>query len=199
MTTRQVGWTAGAILAASYVFVLGTLSPLTLQDYPAHLETAVTLADILFHGGSRFGGMFSYHFLFVPYWLGDVVFAALVELLGPQVGGASFLAIVFLSLPCALLYFRRVRGVAGERRRVIFILSLYLATDWFFLMVFLGFRLGLAITIVNLALVTRLRNHWSTRVFVGYAAVVALGYLVHLTTIAFLLPAIGVSGLLRLW
>jgi hypothetical protein len=199
MTTRQVGWTAGAILAAAYVFILGTLSPLTLQDYPAHLETAVTMADLLFHGGSRFGGMFSYHFLFVPYWLGDVVFAALVELLGAQVGGASFLAIVFLSLPCALLYLMRVTGVAVERRAVIFILGLYLATDWFFLMGFLSFRLGIAITIVNFALAARLRNQWSVPVFLGYSLVVALGYLMHLSTLAFLLPAVGVSGLLRLW
>src|SRR5689334_21218989 len=172
MTTRQVGWTAGAILAVAYVFILGTLSPPTLQDYPAHLETAVTMADILFHGGSRFGGMFSYHFLFVPYWLGDLLFAVLVELFGTQVGGASFLALVFLSLPCALLYYMRVTGIAVERRAVLFILSLYLATDWFFLMGFLSFRLGIAITIVNLALVTQLRRQWSTAVFLSYATVV---------------------------
>jgi hypothetical protein len=199
MTTRQVGWTAGAILAAAYVFVLGTLSPPALQDYPAHLETAFTMADLLFHGGSRFGAMFSYHFLFVPYWLGDFVFAALVELFGTQVGGASFLALVFLSLPCALLYYMRVTAVAVERRAVIFIVSLYLATDWFFLMGFLSFRLGIALTIANFALATRLRNDWSTRVFVGYSLAVVLGYLLHLSTLAFLLPAVGVSGLLRVW
>jgi hypothetical protein len=123
MTTRQVGWAAGAILAVVYVFVLGVLSPLTLQDYPAHLATAVTMADLVFHDGMRFGGMFSYHFLFVPYWLGDFGFALLVEWLGPQVGGACWLAIVFLSVPCALLYFMRVTGVVVERRAILFILS----------------------------------------------------------------------------
>jgi hypothetical protein len=93
----------------------------------------------------------------------------------------------------------RVSGVAIERRAVIFILSLYLATDWFFLMGFLSFRLGIAVTVVNFALATRLRHDWSKRVFLGYSLAVALGYLLHLTTLAFLLPAVGVSGLLRLW
>ncbi|HEU4627642.1 MAG TPA: hypothetical protein VFS52_22995 [Steroidobacteraceae bacterium] len=199
MTTGQVGCAAGAILAAAYVLVLGVLSPLTLQDFPAHLETAVTMADLVFHGGSRFGGMFTYHFLFVPYWLGDFGFAALVELLGPQAGGACWVAFVFLSLPCALLYFMHVSGVPVERRALLFLLSLYLATDWFFLMGFLSFRLGLAITLVNLALVSRLRTQWSTPLFLTYAVVVSLGYLTHLTTIAFLLPAVAVPGCLRLW
>jgi hypothetical protein len=196
--TLKLGWTAGVILAAAYVVTLGLLSPVTLQDYPAHLARAVAMADLWFHGGARFGEMFSYHFLFVPYYLGDLGLTVLVEVFGPRLGGGLWLTIVFLSLPCALLFFMRVTHIAAERRVLVFMLSLYLATDWFFLMGFLSFRLGVAVTIVILALVLQLRNRWSTRLFVVYSALVVLGYLVHLTTIAFLAAAIGVSGLLRL-
>ena len=187
------------MLAAGYAIALGLLSPLTLQDYPAHLANAVTLADLIFHGGAHFGELFRFHFLFVPYFLGDFALALLVDSLGLQIGGALWIAIIVLSLPCALLFFMRVTGVAAERRALVFILGLYLATDWFFLMGFVSFRLGLAVTIVDLALLTRLRNRWSAGSFILYSALVVVGYLTHLTTIAFLGAAAGVSGLLRLW
>jgi hypothetical protein len=197
--TREIGWTAALILAVAYAVTLSLLSPLTLQDYPAHLENAVTLTDLIFHGGAHFGAMFHYRFLFVPYFLGDLGFTMLVDALGPRVGGALWLTVIVLSLPCALLFFMRVTGVAAERRALVFILGLYLATDWFFLMGFLSFRLGLAVTIVNLALAIRLRQRWSPRAFVIYSVLVVAGYLTHLTTIVFLGTAVGVSGLLRLW
>ena len=196
---ERAAWVAGVALAIAYVVTLCLLTPLPLQDYPAHLENAIALDDLIFHGGARFGGMFSYQFLFVPYVLGDLGFAASVEVLGAQAGSAFWMSFVFLSLPLAILFFMRVAGIAADRRALIFILSLYLATDWFFLMGFLSFRLGLAVTIANLALAIRLRNAWSRSTCVGYWALVVVGYLVHLTTIALLTPAIAVSGLLRLW
>lgn len=198
-STERAAWTAGVILAVAYVFTLCVLTSLPLQDYPAHLENAVALSDLIFHGGERFGGIFSYHFLFVPYVLGDLGFAASVEILGPRWGGAFWLSFVLLSLPLALLLFMRITGVALERRPLVFLLSLYLASDWFFLMGFLNFRLGIALTIMNLALLIRLRNEWSNRFYVCYVALVTTGYLVHLTTIALLTPALAVSSLLRLW
>ena len=198
-STERAAWIAGVALAIAYVLTLCALTPLTLQDYPAHLENAIALADLIFHGGEHFGGMFSYHFLFVPYVLGDLGFAASVEAFGANAGSAVWMSFVFLSLPLALVFFMRVAGVAADRRALIFIVSLYLATDWFFLMGFLSFRLGLAVTIANLALAVRLRNGWSSRTYVVYCALVAVGYLVHLTTIALLTPAIAASAPLRLW
>ena len=198
LTARQGGWTAATILAVAYVLTLASLSPLALQDYPVHLQNAITMADLIFHSGERFGGMFSYHFLFVPYLLGDFASAGLIEVMGQRAGSAVWISIVALSLPLALVFFMRATGIAAERRSLVFILGLYLATDWFFLMGFLSFRLGVALTIMNLALAIGLRKEWSTRAYLGYTALVTVGYLVHLTTIAFLSPALGVSGLLRL-
>jgi hypothetical protein len=197
--TARVGWTAAVILAAAYVVTLGVLSPLPLQDYPAHLASAVIMADLIFHDGIRFGELFNFQFLWVPYLLGDLGLTLFVEVFGPRVGGGLWLTIVFLSLPCALLFFMRVTGIAAERRLLVVLLSLYLSTDWFFLAGFVSFRLGVAITILNFALVIVLRNRWSMPLFVSYSALVVAGYLLHLTTIAFLAPAIGISGLLRLW
>jgi hypothetical protein len=196
---NDVGWSAGMILTAAYVLIVAALWPLALQDYPAHLLNAITIADHNFHDGERFGAMFSFQFLFVPYLAGDFLAAVLIEALGRQAGGTMWVVVVALSLPLALIVFMRLTRVATERRPLLFILSLYLATDWFFLMGFLNFRVGVALTIVNLALAIRLREGWSNRAYVGYASLVIIGYLLHLSTIVFLTPALVVSGLVRLW
>jgi hypothetical protein len=188
----------GLMLAVAYVWTLCVFMPLPLQDYPAHLANAIALSDLIFHGGEQFGGLFSFHFLITPYVLGDLAFAACVELLGPALGSALWVSFVFLSLPLALLFFMRIAGIAPERRPLAFILSLYLASDWFFAMGFLNFRLGIALIVVCFGLLTRLRDEWSNRVYAGYTALVVVSYLVHLSTLAFLTPALGVSALLRL-
>ncbi len=186
------------MLAITYVVILCALTPLPLQDHPAHLLNAIALSDLVFHGGKRFGGMFSYHFLFVPYVLGDLGYAVSIEIFGPRAGSALWLSFIFLSLPLALAFFMRVACIAVDRRALVLIVSLYLASDWFFMMGFLSYRLGLALIVATLALLIRLRKEWSTLGYLCYGVLVALGYLVHLTTIAMLTPAAAVSGMFRL-
>lgn len=198
-STERAAWMAGLMLAIAYVGTLCVFMPLPLQDYPAHLANAVALSDLIFHGGKQFGDLFSFQFLLMPYVLGDLAFAACVDLLGRALGSAVWVSFVFLSLPLALLLFMRIAGIAAERRPLVFILSLYLASDWFFAMGFLNFRLGISLIVVNFALLIRLRNAWSNRVYAGYSALVILSYLVHLTTLALFTPLIGVSALVRLW
>lgn len=134
----------------------------------------------------------------IPYVLHDLLLTILVHLLGTAAGGAAFTIIVFLSLPVALLVYMRATGISSRVQLPVFLLSLLLATDWFFLVGFFAFRLAVAMVIASLAVVEVLRRRWSARVYVAYLAMVAAGFLVHLAAPVFLLVAVGTAAGVRL-
>jgi hypothetical protein len=195
----RLAWTGGLALIAAYCILFVLLSPLPIQDFPDHLARAVAMDDLLFHGGARFGGIFHFQFELIPYLLGDLILTGAVAVLGPTGGAAFWILLVFLSLPCAALFYLRVRGIDPTSRSLALLLSVYFATDWFFLMGFLSFRVAVAMLIATLALVELLRQKWSYAWFALYSGAVVLDYLMHLSPIIFLFAALGVTGLLRLW
>jgi hypothetical protein len=196
--TARVAWRLAAVFALAYVVVLGWLSPLSLQDYPNHLARALVMSDLLFHHGAHFGELFQYRFLAIPYILGDLILASATALFG--IAGAAVLwsTLVFLSLPCAMLFYLRTTRIASEGKALLLILSVYLSTDWFFMVGFLEFRLGVAVTLVTLGIAEQVRRDPTRALFALYAGVVALGYLTHLTTLVFTTAIVGTSALLRL-
>lgn len=196
---RMLGWTVAAVVCVEYVYYFATRSVFPLQDFPNHLARGAVIADLLFDHGVRFGQTYTLALLPIPYVLHDLLLAVLIDLFGINVGGAIFIVVTMLSLPLALLFYMRVTQLAPRAHVFVFIVGLYLATDWFFLMAFMGFRLALALLLVTLALVELLRREWSNRTFGWYAAVVAIGYLTHLTALAFLVLALAVATPLRLW
>jgi hypothetical protein len=194
----KLAWVLGVICIGAYVVVLSRLSSMPFQDAPNHLARAVAMADLMFHHGARFGGVFQYHFLAVPYVVGDLILATAVELFGQRGGNALWMALVLLSLPCALLFYLRAVRIAADARAMFLLVSMYLATDWYFIMGFFEFRVAIALTLVIFALAQLLRRSWSVGLFVAYSGAVALGYLTHLSTLVFAAATIGASGLLRL-
>jgi hypothetical protein len=195
----RLAWKGGLVLILAYCILFVLLSPLPVQDFPDHLARAVAMDDLLFHGGARFGTIFQFHLEWIPYLLGDLILTGAVAVLGPTGGAALWILLVFLSLPCAALFYLRVRGIDPASRSLALLLSVYFATDWFFLMGFLSFRLAVAMLIATLALVELLRREWSYPLFALYAGAVVLDYLMHLSPVIFLFAALGVTGLLRLW
>jgi hypothetical protein len=195
----KVTWAVGIVLLAAYSAVLVALSPLPIQDLPGHVARAVVMNDLIFHAGARFGDTFQFHWLPIPYLLGDLMLTAAVGPLGPAAASAFWSVFVFLSLPCAAVFYLRARGIAPDRRALALLLSLYLATDWFFLMGFLSFRVAIAALIATLGLVEMLRWKWSLTLFAVYVGAVALGYLMHFATSVFLCTALAVTALLGLW
>jgi hypothetical protein len=191
---------AGAFfLLAVYCAMLVLLSPIPVQDFPDHLARAVAMSDLIFHGGARFGDIYQFHLLWIPYLLGDLILTGAVEFLGPTGGSALWALLVFLSFPWAAVYYLRVRGFEANDRILMLLLALYLATDWFFLMGFMTFRVSVAMLIATLGLVELLRRKWSYALFALYVVAIILDYLMHLSPIIFLVAALGVTGLLRLW
>jgi hypothetical protein len=197
-TVARVAWAGGIALTAAYCVLFVLLSPLPVQDLPDHLARATAMSDLLFHGGKHFGGIFQFHLLWIPYLLGDLILAVAVDLLGPTGGAALWVLLVFLSFPCAALFYLRVRGIEANGRPLLLLLALYLATDWFFLMGFLGFRLSVAMLIATLGMVELLRRRWSYGLFALYVGAVVLDYLMHLSPIVFLAAALAVTALVRL-
>ncbi len=195
----KLAWTGGLTVMAAYCALFILLSPLPVQDFPDHLARAVAMNDLFFHGGARFGGIFHFNLEWIPYLLGDLILTAGVALFGTTGGAAFFILLVFLSLPCAALFYLRVRGIDTAGRNLMLWMSLYLATDWFFLMGFLSYRLSVAMLIATLGLVELWRRKPGYGLFGLYAVAVVLDYLMHLSPIVFLFAALASSGLPRLW
>lgn len=194
-----------AALLLAYTIVIAMSSAIGLGDIPNHLARAYIMADLIFHHGAVFGTQFEYHFQAVPYVLPDFLLTAAVEVLGPRIALASWTVATFLSIPAALLlYFRVTSGTKHkhllEDEGALFLLlcAVYLSTDFFFVVGFFAFNLGLACVIVTATLVELLRRRWSGGLFALYGGLVATAYLVHLSALVFLATIVAVSGLVRL-
>jgi hypothetical protein len=195
----KAAWAIAAVIVAAYGLVFLQFAPPALQDYPNHVARALVMSDLLFHGGVRFGATFQYNFLAVPYILNDLLLASAMELLGVKIAACTWSLLVFLSLPCAMLFYMHVAKIRREDQIFAFLLSLYLATNTFYLRGFLAFSLAVAVIVVVSALVRLLRERPSPALFAVYCTVLGLGYLIHLTTLIFAAAAIAVSSTLRVW
>jgi len=195
----EFGWALALAICLAYLAVIVPLSSLPMQDYPNHMARAAVMADLLFHHGSRFGAAFLLHFTLVPYLLPDAILTGALALFGPVAAAAIFTSLATLSLPCALLfYMHSVDAPAARARPWVFLIALYLSTDWFFTMGFLAFRLAIALIVVALALAERLRRQWSWRGFAAYLVVLAIGYLTHVAVVSFLGVAFAAAAVVRL-
>ncbi len=193
-----MAWAVALCLCAAYVVWIASLRTFPLQDFPNHVARGVIMADLLFHHGTQFGSSYALSWVPVPYLLHDLVLMIAIELFGPRTGGAVFLTIVFLSLPAAMLYYMRATRLAPQAAVFAFLVSLYLASDWFFVMDFMAYRLGLAFVIVSFALAQRLRAQWSRSRYALYVLAIVLGYLTHLAAPVFYAAVLGVSAVVRL-
>ena len=193
-----IGWPAVTLLTSGYLFLVARLTSFPFEDLPNHLARAKVLADLIFHHGRQWSGTFAFHWHLVPYLLHDLILTSLVAALGTTAGGAVLNALVVVSLPCALLYYMHVNRLAPQARPLVALLSLYLATDWFFLVGFAAFRLAVALLIVCIALGEALRERWSRKLYGAYLAVLCAGYLEHLTVPVFLAATLVVCASVRL-
>jgi hypothetical protein len=184
---------AGAALAAGYALLLGSLDGLPFQDVPNHLARAVISADLLFDGGRRFGEYFSFRPMVSPYIAHDLPLAWLVHVLGPYAAGRAWMVIALASLPAAVAVFLRAYRCSPHAILLGCLLSLYLGTDFTFVIGFTAYRLALALTLATLAAWHVFLASGSRRALAAYAAGVGAGYLMHLSATFF--TALGVAVL----
>ena len=187
---------AAGLLTIAYLAVLGSLDAVPYQDAPNHLSRAVIASDILFHGGRRFGELFSFRIAFAPYGLGDVALASLVAVFGPYGAERLWVGLVMASLPAATVLYLKTLRYPPYAVAVGAIVALYLSTDWVFVAGFQAFRLGVALALVALAAWQRFLEGGAARWFVVYAAALAAGYLMHLSVLVFCGAGVCVTGAL---
>jgi hypothetical protein len=195
----KLAWALALIVATAYVLFFVRLTSLPLEDYPNHVARALVLCDLMFHHGARFGHEFTLTPMLVPYILPDLVLATVIELFGITRGALFFTVFVLLSLPCALLFYLHVNRLARKTWPFVFLLGLYLSTDWFLLAGLMAFRLAVAALVVTLALADLLRRRWSVAIFAIYACTLLLSYLIHLSWLVFFAVVLGISGAVRWW
>ncbi|MEJ1960911.1 MAG: hypothetical protein WDO56_04935 [Gammaproteobacteria bacterium] len=193
------GIVAFAAITLAYALFFARLTSFPYQDFPNHLTRAAILADLLFHHGATYGQMFDFRPMPVPYLLGDLLLAGIVELFGPTAGGALWAVVVLLSWPAALLFLAHVNRISRDGRLFLLFVSLYLATDWFFMLAFTQFRLGMALMVVALGVAHLLRLRWTAARFAMFCALVLAGYFTHLVFVIFLAPCLIVSAGIRLY
>jgi hypothetical protein len=194
----KAGWTLAALVAAAYVAVFVRFAPALLQDYPDHLARALVINDLWLHRGAEFGAVFQFTFMAVPYVLNDVLLAGAIEVVGVKSAAILWQVLMIVSLPAALALYARAADIRREGQAVAFLLGLYLATSAFFLKGFFAFELALSAILVVLALARTLCASWSYALYGGYVAAFTLSYLVHLSAIVLLAPALALSTLLMI-
>ena len=196
--TRRIAWSLVGLFAVAYAAMFAWLSPLALQDFPNHLARVRVMVDLLFHHGAQFGGQFELHFLAIPYLLGDLALATATRFLGVTHAAVFWSILTFLSLPAGLLVYLSTTRLRPDAKAMLVLLSLYIATDWFFLVGFLEYRIGVAMTLVVLALAERFRMQPTAQRMTLYAVVLFAGYLTHLTTLVFATTLLGTIGVWRM-
>jgi hypothetical protein len=187
-----------ALIGIAYVIVFVQFAPAVLQDYPDHLARAVVVGDLVFHQGLKFGAVFQFRFMAVPYILNDLLLAGAAEVLGVRTAAIVWQLFVLLSLPAALLLYARTAGIRREGQALAFLLGLYLSTSTFYLRGFLAFGLAVAAILALLALARMLCRRWSYPLYGCYAVAVVFGYLVHLSALVLLAPALAVSTMIMI-
>lgn len=189
---------AGTMLAAGYLALFWTLDSAPFQDLPNHLTRAAAEADLLLHGGARFGRMFTLAPVISPYVAGDALLAGLVAAFGERAAGSLWTIVVAASYPLALAAYLRVTGHGRFTILVASVLGLYLTTDAFFLFGMHHFRLAVALVLVALAAWEVWLRTGSAGAFVAWTLLVLLGLLVHLSALVFDAAAAGVIGAVAL-
>lgn len=195
---RVALWVIALAVGAAYVVDLARNAPGALQDLPNHLARVAIIDDLVFHGGREFGQAFEFHFMAVPYFLHDALFAAATEFLGIHAGAVAWLILVFLSVPCALVIYSRVAGLSGADRPLLFLIGLYIATNAAFCRGFLAYCLALSGTLLAFAAAQSWRERGTAAAFAGYCVALCVGYFIHLTALVFIAAAVAVSAALRL-
>jgi hypothetical protein len=176
---------AAALTIAGYAALLWTLDALPFQDLPNHLTRTAIERDILFHGGKRFGAEFVFEPQLMPYIGGDALLAGLIAAFGDNVGSRLWLILVAAAFPLAFSVYLRAAGYSRYSIFVAVLLSLYLATDWFFLTGMHHYRLALALTLLALAAWERWLRSATMAAYLAWTLVLAIGYLVHLSALLF--------------
>jgi hypothetical protein len=180
-SSRLYLWLFWPLLAA-YVGVFLTFTGLPWGDLPNHLTRITIISKLLFSSNAFFRQNYAFHWMFTPYVLWDVLAAVTGTVLPVIANGVLWTVITFLAVVAAGWYFAKVRLKNSDSIVVMTLLSVLLASDWFFAMGFFAYQLSFALSLAALAILYRVRRSDApaTRLFSAYVLAAVACYLTHL-------------------
>lgn len=197
MIRRKALW----LLLAAYVAVLVAMTGLPWGDLPNHLTRITIIGELLSSPTSYFQEHYSFHWMFVPYILWDVLAAGTSRFLSVQANGVLWTVLTFLTVVAGGWYLARTRLKAEEDWRTLTSFSVLMASGWCFAFGFLGFQLSLGLCLFAVACSYRLHERGravSARVYwLPYTALIVACYLAHLAGFLALCIILGAAAVSR--
>jgi hypothetical protein len=155
------------------------------QDLPNHIARSYVMGELLW--GTDFQQYFHIGTMFFdPYALGDLFLALLVRLFSPSTAGMIWVTLSFLSLPVGLWFYLQVRDDLNRPRGIVLLLSLYLATNWFFLSGFLNYSIGLGLVFFTLGYWEKALRAHKWKPYLAYSLLLYISYCFHFAAFFFL-------------
>ena len=189
------------LLLAAYVAVLGAMTGLPWGDLPNHLTRITIIGELLSSPSSYYHQHYSFHWMFVPYILWDVLAAGTSRLLPVEANGVLWTVITFLTVVSGGWYLAKVRLQAESDWRALAAFSVLMASGWCFAWGFFGFQLSLGLCLFAVACGYRLRERRSRLskivVWLAYTALIVACYLAHLGGFLALCIILGSAAVAR--
>lgn len=173
---------AATVLFGLYLVFIGSLSGLPFLDLPNHAARAFIIAHI--STNTFFSNAFVFKPSFHPYILGDLVLSGIYQILPFTAGALLWIALCFALLPLSVLLYARKKRFAAEDQVILFCLSMYLATTWFFLSGYTAYLLGISFSLIVALLLENVLDAQSHKSLIArlicYTTGVTCLYLLHL-------------------
>ena len=189
----------GNIVFILYLLLLCVLSNIPYTDLPNHLTRAYFIGEIIQnpHGVSSF----IFDWRFQPYILGDLFLAGIVRIFPLHTAAMIWMFFLLGAFPLAVIFYFKERGENQDTVLLFFLLSPFLATNYFFVIGYANFCLGLAGAFVALGYWERFCRVSKNRIYsyICYFSFVCMVYCVHLAPILFLIAIVAVGTLLRFY
>ncbi len=142
-----------ALVLGCYIILWWQFPHMPYHDLPNHTVRSFFIGNLLKDShGSEF---FRFEPYFQPYILGDLIFAALLQIMSVENGAMAWMTLGFLSLPLGVLFFAKETCLKEDQKTFLLLCSMYLATNWFFLSAYANYSLGIGLVFVTVALWSR--------------------------------------------
>jgi len=179
-----------------------SLKGLPFLDLPNHTTRSWVISQLLW--GTQYRELFAFDLLFAPYILGDLILASLLRIFPLETGALLYLSLCFAVLPLSVLFYQRSRQIAISLSASTFLLSCFLATNWYFLAAYTNYSLSLGLVFLAMGLWEHFleeRTNTARRItwFLLFLLASTLSYLAHLSGLFFLGLLLGGKTIFRLF
>jgi hypothetical protein len=186
------------LLLAAYTAVLLALTGLPWSDLPSHLTRITILGKMLFTSNEYYNQYYDFHWMFTPYILWDILAAFTSNFLPIVANGLLWTIITFLSVVAGGCYLAKVRLQSSEGLRTLALVTILIASGWYFVMGLFAYQISFGLSLVALALGHRVRRtdfRSAISRYALYTLVVVSCYLTHLGGFLGLCLISGAAGL----